>query len=279
MIQRLRQGFSMLELVMVIVVLGIVSSIGAEIIANVYEGYIVQRAQHRASIKTEIAATQIANRLAYAIPGTVVRRVGTTGAPTDITMPAADGANVLQWVGADMDSFNASTQNAAGTFIPGWSGFCDFDASSTTSISTPGSNLALTTTIRTNLGLISASPKIYFPVSDGLRSYNAAFNGLNNITLTNPNPAPPAVVAKISEHYKLATSSYALEAKNDGELWLHYNFSPIRDTTINGTSVRLLRNVTTFRFRGDGRTIRFKICARESIGDDNITVCKEKAVF
>ena len=279
MIQRLRQGFSMLELVMVIVVLGIVSSIGAEIIANVYEGYIVQRAQHRASIKTEIAATQIANRLAYAIPGTVVRRVGTAGAPTDITMPAADGANVLQWVGADMDSFNASTQNAAGTFIPGWSGFCDFDASSTTSISTPGSNLALTTTIRTNLGLISASPKIYFPVSDGLRSYNATFNGLNNITLTNPNPAPP-VVAKISEHYKLATSSYALEARANGELWLYYNFSPQRNVAIpNNNSKLLLRNVTTFRFRGDGRTIRFKICARESIGDDNITVCKEKAVF
>jgi len=62
MFQTLRRGFSMLELIFVIVILGIVSSIGAEIIANVYESYIVQRAQHRASIKTELAAIQIANR-------------------------------------------------------------------------------------------------------------------------------------------------------------------------------------------------------------------------
>ena len=273
MIQRLRQGFSMLELVMVIVVLGIVSSIGAEIIANVYEGYIVQRAQHRASIKTEIVATQIANRLAYAIPGTVVRKTSAAlglDAGTDINMPApiATNPNVLQWVGADMDSFNAITSNA--DTLPGWSGFCDFDASTTASISTPGSNLGLVNTIMANLGL-GQTPQIYFP-STGLVSATTSNLAGTTITL---NPA----TSKIVEHYKLATSSYALEAKNDDELWLHYNFSPIRDTTINGTSVRLLRNVTTFRFRGDGRTIRFKICVRESIGDDNITVCKEKAVF
>ena len=63
----------MLELIFVIVILGIVSSIGAEIIAKIYGQYIIQRAQHRASIKTELAATQIANRLRYAIPGTVYR--------------------------------------------------------------------------------------------------------------------------------------------------------------------------------------------------------------
>ncbi|MCB4762456.1 MAG: type II secretion system protein, partial [Sulfurovum sp.] len=43
----------MLEVVFVTVILGIVASIGAEIIANVYESYIVQRAQYRAAIKTE----------------------------------------------------------------------------------------------------------------------------------------------------------------------------------------------------------------------------------
>ncbi|MCW8821398.1 MAG: prepilin-type N-terminal cleavage/methylation domain-containing protein, partial [Sulfurovum sp.] len=63
----LRTAFSMLELIFVIIILGIVSSIGAEIIAQVYESYIVQRATHRSSIKTELAATQIANRLTYAV--------------------------------------------------------------------------------------------------------------------------------------------------------------------------------------------------------------------
>ncbi len=46
-----RSAFSMLELIFVIVILGIVSSIGAELIAKVYENYIVQRALHRSSLK------------------------------------------------------------------------------------------------------------------------------------------------------------------------------------------------------------------------------------
>ena len=272
MIQRLRQGFSMLELVMVIVVLGIVSSIGAEIIANVYEGYIVQRAQHRASIKTEIVATQIANRLAYAIPGTVVRKSDfLANSGTDINMPTNPDANVLQWVGADMDSFN----------VGGWSGFCDVDASNINTISTPGSNLGLVNTIKGTPGLnLNPNPWIYFPSSIGLMSYQATLQpatGKINLSSYTLPPNNPTATAKIVEHYKLATSSYALLA--DGDLWLYYNFSPQRNVAIGATRVRLLRNVTTFRFRGDGRTIRFKICARERIGDDNITVCKEKAVF
>ena len=76
-LHHLRHAFSMIELIFVIIILGIISSIGAEIIASVYEQYIIQRAQHRASLKTELAATQIANRLAYAMPSTIVRRVGT----------------------------------------------------------------------------------------------------------------------------------------------------------------------------------------------------------
>lgn len=272
-------GFSMLELILVIIILGIVSSIGAEIIANVYNGYILQRAQHRASIKTELAAIQIANRLAYAIPNTVVRKSSLTDDGQDITEAPEDDHNILQWVGSDADSFKAITSNT--DLLPGWSGFCDVNVSSTTSISTPGSNLSLVNSIRTNLGLTS-TPQIYFPVESGLRSYQAALSApTNTINLSNY-IAPPIIggVAKIAEHYKLATSSYALEARTNGDLVLHYNFAPQRDVNINGSAQILLRNVSTFEFRGDGRTLRFKICADEEIGADfNITICKEKAVF
>lgn len=58
-IKKMRVAFSMIELVFVIVILGIISSIGAEVIAQVYESYIVQRAQYRASAKTQIALNQI----------------------------------------------------------------------------------------------------------------------------------------------------------------------------------------------------------------------------
>jgi len=269
----LRPALTMIELILVIIILGIVASLGAEIIANVYEGYIIQRAQYRASIKTELAAIQIANRLAYAIPGTVVRKNGTGAGGTDINEPG-DALNdtTLQWVGADVDSFNA---RAVHSNLPGWSGFCDINPSTTASISTPGSNLIVTNIIRGNLGLTAANPRIYFPAQNGLVSYQATLP-LVGTTITISNPLPVAS-PKIVEHYKLATSSYALVA--DGDLTLYYNFAPIRGTAIRGLSEILLRNVSTFEFRGDGRTIRFKICVDERIGDGNITTCKEKAVF
>ena len=280
----LRNAFTMLELIFVIIILGIVSSIGAEIIAKTYEGYIIQRAQHRASIKTELVATQIANRLAYAIPGTVVRRSNLTTASEDINVNTLTDHNILQWVGADADSFNAVSSAAADTTaaatppLPGWSGFCDVDASTTASISTPGSNLTLTTTIRTNLGLTAANPQIYFPAKSGLVSAPVTLPLANPIGLS-------ASTVKIVEHYKLATSSYALVA--DGDLTLYYNFTPQRGVAIPTTTKELLlRNVSTFEFRGDGRTIRFKLCVDEDIGEtkadgtpDPITICKEKAVF
>ena len=279
---KLRKAFTMIELIFVIIVLGIISSIGAEIIANVYEGYILQRAQHRASLKTELAATQIANRLAYAIPGTVVRRSSLSGTYEDINVPTATDHTILQWVGADMDSFKALTSNA--NRKPGWSGFCDVDAwvPGSTTISTPGSKLSLTKRIITKLSGTTktiADAVLYFPTDSApIAAPIASSTNTNSITL---DATPP----RITEHYKLAWTSYALVA--DGDLTLKYNFSPaIGADSTNASSQILLRNVSTFEFRGDGRTIRFKICVDEDIGatkadgsPDPITICKEKAVF
>jgi len=65
--QRLRRAFSMIELILVMVVLGIVASMGATIIAQVYENYIIQRGMHETTMKTELAASIIYNRLANRI--------------------------------------------------------------------------------------------------------------------------------------------------------------------------------------------------------------------
>jgi len=265
---RLKPAFSMLELIFVIVILGIVASIGTEMIAKVYEGYIVQRAEYRATLKTELAATQIANRLASAIPGTVVRRdtlsggviEGINDAMSDTT---GDSYIALQWVASDMDSYNA-------TATPGWSGFCDINdpANTANSLSTPGSDLSMTNTIKGNLGSTN-NFAVYFPYDT-----NAYFGSGTVSTITLDNNA-----SHIVEHYKLAWTSYALVV-TDGDLYLHYNFSPTRGVAVTGSSSLLMKNISTFKFKGDGRTIRFKICKEERISEDvNISACKEKAVF
>lgn len=289
----------MLELIFVIIILGIVSSIGAEIIAQVYESYIVQRATHRSSVKTELAATQIANRLTYAVPGTVIGRIS----QTDPTYRAIDDLDaetykVMQWIGYDADSFGAHTTTSR---RPGWSGLCDIDDSNVTTIATPGSQLALSETIINNLsngtrGLSDAAlffTSTYNPTSI---SYGGDSSGLSSVasgageTITLD---AAATTRDISELYKLSWSSYAVvPVQRNGtvctdpatqicDLHLRYNFQPWNGGSYtNASSIVLLRNVTVFRFTGSGNTVRFKICQRENIGEDfNITTCKEKAVI
>ena len=271
----------MIELMFVIIILGIVSSIGAEIIAKVYQEYIVQRAQHKASIKVELASQQIANRLSSVIPGTVVRRLTKSGVSEDINDPMGYAGNlykVLQWVGSDVDSFEASSTQ-------GWSGFCDVNNPLTTqtNLYTPGSNLSLTNTIIKNLngGALPAAwnPVVYFPDASEANVTTPLIG--NSLALIGVGPS------HILEHYKFSWTSYALvvedrDGDGNSDLYLYYAFDPITAFAIpNGTkSSLLLKNISTFKFMGIGSTIRFKVCSEENIGEDfNITACKEKAVF
>jgi prepilin-type N-terminal cleavage/methylation domain-containing protein len=262
-----RSAFTLLEILFVIVILGIIASIGSELIVKVYQQYIVQRAQHRASIKTELAATQIANRLASAIPGTVYRiKNDNTYESLDSNFSGGsndDSYKGLQWVSADADSFTA-------TRIPGWSGFCDIEESNQTTIETPGSALESSSTIINNLSASNLNPKIYFPYD--YTAYDARIAG-TTITLTG------AGASHIVEHYKLAWSSYAVVVEG-GDLYLYYDFPASPAEPLGNTKSLLMKSISTFKFKGAGRTIRFKICKEEEIGEDyNITACKEKAVF
>jgi len=276
-----RLGFSMIEVIFVIIILGIVSSIGAEIIAKVYENYIVQRGQHRASLKTQLALKQIENRLKYVIPDTLIRRESKSSSweIADSLLDTEKSYTVLQWVGSDNESFQAISTDA--NRKPGWSAFCDLNASDETHISTPGSNLGLADTIINNLSGGTASitnASIFFPNDTESHAIHSASDEL--ITLENN-------ASRIVERYKLAWTSYALaveEVDSEKNLYLYYNFAPVVGIDIPNDTPRqlLLKNITTFKFKSRGDTIRIKICVKEKISDVNssdIRSCKEKAVF
>ena len=302
-----KPAFSMLELIFVIVILGIISSIGSELIAKVYSNYIVQRGAHKSSSKTDLAATQIANRLSYSIPNTIIaiNPAGSVTAPGPNSIESLESlidadATILQWIGSDHDSFNAG----------GWHGFVDVNISLALTIETPGSNLTLANTIINNVtsGGLNTSA-IFFPNTYGTHNIGYGLNnigdilditGLTTITgFTSPDTIKVTDLSidskTIREHYKIASSAYAIvPLKKDGttictvtdfpcDLVLRYNFQPWQGENYNhanASSKLLIRNISAFRFTGSGSTIRFKICQEENIGGDyNITTCKEKAVI
>jgi len=307
----------MIELIMVIVILGIVSSIGSSIIANVYEQYILQRASHNAALKTELAAQQIANLLSYRIHGTTLARN-----PADMTdnlyvttntAGADNNHTLLEWIGSDNDGFSASMR-------PPWDGFADVDGSSQIAISTPGSNLALANTIMSNLSggatrLTGAQyPAIFFRdlrytenLTGTATTQYAALTcmGMTTVDTTCISSVSSAAVETltfqlgsavvdkvIAEHYKLAWTAYAVcpVTRGDGNVDLHliYNYQPWEGERLANNCVApagaqdatIITNVSVFKFAESGNTFRFKLCAQEKISaTENVTICKEKAII
>lgn len=303
-----KKAFTLLEVIFVIVILGIVASIGSTIIAKLYENYIIERALHRVTVKTELAINQIANRLAYRVGTSVIARnpagAGTYIKLVDVAMGTTNKNNsILEWIGYDNDSF--STQA-----IPAWSGYCDTTASSQTNgISTPGSDLPVTTTVINNLSGGGTPPLALLfslngtpdnnitnlPQNADCYGYNGDTSCIHQVSVKDATTFYTNRIAgtNIATHYKLAWSAYAIVpvAPSDGttlsdtnfDLELRYNYQPWNGTQYSDASTSvLLRKATAFKFAELGGTIRIKLCATEQIGDSsttNISVCKEKVVI
>ncbi len=158
---KMKKAFSLIEVIFVLVILGIVASISSQIIVQVYENYITQKALYNTTTKTEIAINQIVNRLTYAIDGTTVTKNPLTPPYTaasrgnnwirlsdiDVNDPNHQQFTTIEWIGYDNDSFSAMV-------TPLWSGLAKYDTAggaTRESFETPGSNLNSVATIMNNL--------------------------------------------------------------------------------------------------------------------------------
>lgn len=307
--KKMKKAFSLIEVVFVLVILGIVASISSQIIVQVYDNYITQKALYKTSTKTEMAINQIVNRLTFAIEGTTISKdplnppynKATEGInwlslkDIRVSLPNYRRFTTIEWIGYDNDSFSAGT-------VPYWSGLAKYNAVGTSKVifETPASRLDLTDTIIKNLSrnkvsLTSGSnlPAVLFASDNYLDTptkiiHDPACMGLineNNITcISRVSMAdnthfnfPDGKSKKITEQYKLAWSAYALVPEDpDGDnlfdLFLYSNYQPWNNEKYtNGAKDLLISNVSVFKFTENGGVIQLKLCASEDIGERDAT--------
>ncbi|MDR3178192.1 MAG: prepilin-type N-terminal cleavage/methylation domain-containing protein [Campylobacteraceae bacterium] len=308
-----RDAFTLVEVVVVIVLFGIIATIGANIIAKMYMNYMQARTVNYLQTQSSITLEQISRRLQYRIKDTIVARK-TADNPDTVLYLGNSGVgndfNVIEWIGYSNEALRAGK-------TPGWSGFIDLDNASTSrtdkTIVTLGSNLVLAENIisalsnnKVNLSVTGNETALIFK---GKRTNNQNIdygwdgNGGNPqymLKVTRDNTRNnvfkvadfPAETITMYEQYYLAHSAYAIVPVNeritgiDFDLELRYNYRP---WTIGGTydhantqRALLATQVNLFRIKQVGNTIRIKLCLHDGnkSGFDNyIAACKEEVVL
>lgn len=299
----MRRAFTLLELVMVIVIMGIVASIGADIIASMYANYVRTRTINTLESKTEIILEQIAKRFTYRIKDSVIARK--TGSILPISSTAVDDSYpIIEWIGYSNESF-------LGTPRPGWSGFIDIENSDTNdtnqTLKTSESNLTLARNIISALtyddinlstnyeAALVFRGKPYNYTDFGWKANNNNIDGNATVKVKIYNTLQDILqvsndtnLTEIYEQYYLAHTAYAIIPSDinstDFNLTLHYNYQPWlgQNYNNNGKSAPLAEHVSLFRFRQDQNMLRFKLCITDAnqtgIGE-MVVVCKEKVVY
>ncbi|QKF64625.1 prepilin-type N-terminal cleavage/methylation domain-containing protein [Campylobacter corcagiensis] len=311
---KLKKAFTMIELILVIVIVGILATIASDIYLNIYKNYAITRVVDDLESRTEIALEQISSRLSDRIPESVIARDIIAGNNNDRLYNAhripvhADRSLALEWIGSSVETRNLSDTTLANTI--GWSGYVDLGASGGNTIKTLGSNLNNTENI---LNTLVGNKNDLALIFSGLLSYNAreSKNGFgyqdsseaadmksNKIMRVDIDSKDTFKVrtdssfnlGQITDMYHLAHSAYAIVPEPSGtangmqlyNLVLYYNYKPWAGeaySDANTKSALLLENVTLFRFRGLDGAMEMKICITDPSENYNFFACKTKAVF
>jgi len=354
----MKKSFTLIELIIVIVVLGILSNMTFDILHKVYQNYVYAKEINKLNAELdstiEIISAKLKNRIRNSV---IVTKYPATFNDSDenkvdfksISEVAEDDKNylILEWIGKDYEAKNGMWSEKLHHIQTGWSGFVDLGYNSHTTndnpkefnITTPDSNFTIVSLIDRNITaaygfnqdpfetntttLIFSGNDLGGAIVDDLnnsygwylnedknRSAKAVFAIMNYKEYSNGNtPVIDLNISAITENnnttlfarYFITRSAYAIvpiennETKNgrkidDYNLTFVYNYQPWQGDWWNGThgdsnTTLLATHVTEMRFKKDTDSpiLRIYLCIQspevEINATDNLTVCKEKAIF
>ncbi|NLY03992.1 MAG: prepilin-type N-terminal cleavage/methylation domain-containing protein [Campylobacter sp.] len=310
------KGFTMVELILVIVIIGILSVFAMNIFLNIYRNYVISKSVNYLESKTELVLEQVTAILSDRIHDTTIGRKGDSNNSSDIIFidSVTDQHTILEWIGR-----SAQSQNLAGDSPKdsvGWSGFVDLEDSNSSLIKTPGSNLSEAKKAIENITNNSDTLGLVFAgvVPLGVRQGNGyGLDGKDaEYVMSVKIDDDDTIISnteynkKISQYYQLAHTAYAIVPSQKGklnrdefveydydgdgvgdfvefELYLYYDYQPWNGGKFSDTVTKktlLAENVTLFRFRGNAGGIDIKLCMRDpDFVEVDYIVCKSKVVF
>ena len=311
----MKRAFTLLELVVVIVVLGIIAMMSFNAIMNIYSNYFQTRTVNELETQTEIALEQISKRLEHRIKPSVIARKtdGAFLALNDSGVNLNAEYEILEFIPYAYEIFNdVPSGDKAGRY----SGYADLAKSSpATGLISPGSNFTtgvvetikdLTCREDTNATCVDFKNKdggVVAIFSDVYYNVQSSFGYSNGIVPVSLDIAKVGVKStdgdtleisgfdgkQISEQYHLAYTANAIvpEQSTDPkdaangvfDLNLYYNYRPWMGEKYkpNGEKAILAKNVTRFVFTEKNGVIVLKLCMRAK--NSEITICKSKAVY
>ena len=312
----MKRAFTLLELVVVIVVLGIIAMMSFNAIMNIYSNYFQTRTVNELETQTEIALEQISKRLEHRIKPSVIARKtdGAFLALNDSGVNLDAKYEILEFIPYAYEIFNdvPSGSNKAGRY----SGYADLAKSSpATGLISPGSNFTtgvvetikdLTCREDTNATCVDFKNKdggVVAIFSDVYYNVQSSFGYSNGTVPVSLDIAKVGVKStdgntleisgfggkQISEQYHLAYTANAIVPEQSADpkdaangvfdLNLYYDYRPWMGEKYkpNGEKAILAKNVTRFVFTEKNGVIVLKLCMRAK--NSEITICKSKAVY
>jgi len=303
---KLRNAFSMLELIFVIVIMGIIGKFGTEFLAESYKSFIFSNVNNTLQSNSATAIEFIASRLQYRIRDSIIAREsgGTFVALSDVD--SGKDYPVLEWVQTGIDSFR-------GTDKPYWSGIIDLDAGDKSHLVSPGTDTTLVDEMIKQLSYYDEDTGEGSTINDAALYFigsNSDINGYgwNGAAITTQDNVMHPINSNaninefvsgngddfsgtdIYEYYKLSWSANAIVMEeydddddtttNMGDLYFYYDYQPWNGQNYkdNGKKALIMKNVSTFRAIALGSVIKIQVCVKSNLVEE-YALCKEKTIF
>jgi Tfp pilus assembly major pilin PilA len=295
----MKKSFTLLELTIVIVILGILGTISIEILQKLANNYVMQREMNKLAFKTDLVLNTIAAKLKTRIKNSVIAsHCDENGNPTGdfIAISELNGSsyyNSLEWLSYSIYSKRGMWNDKLKHIQPGWSGFVDLKKTTIYGndkydIITPDSNFTIVEEIDGNWSeawghdsdvLDKNLDVLIFGGADGrgdfsdinnsygwyennaTRVFSIKKNSDTNLTITAITESNSTTVYEGYYIVNTAMAIVPIKNGNDYNLTLYFNYYPWNGETYEDKNHSVLAtHVTKFKFKEENGLMRIYLC-------------------